>query len=215
MNKGIAHLALIAGLSLLIACSGKKQTQDDNSTSEATTTETTSGSSKAKDYLNIPGPIEFDGVAYNLVWSKPNQGGYYIQEYLPEGQNVDTYTDLLIVDYDTNVSETIERAVKSKVQWMEERKKTDLAANYKVIKNEEKNEYLVDLLITEGQVVEWDAIRYIEYKENGKYIGMSTFTLSKRAYGEDVLPFMERLKSDRKQLIGKLVAMPAPKVTLK
>lgn len=215
MNKRITQLALIACLSLLIACGGKKQTQEDNPSSETTTTEAPQESSKAEDYISVPGPIEFDGVTYNLAWSKPSQNGYYIQEYLPEGQNIDQYTDLLILDYDTDTSETMEQAVKRKIKWVEDRKRTDLAANYKVIKNEEKNEYLVDLIITEGQIVEWDAIRYVEYRENGKYIGMSTFTLSKRAYGDNMLPFMEGFRPERKRLISEFISIPIPKVTIK
>src|SRR4051812_9099980 len=51
----------------------------------------------AVDQLGIPGPVVFDGRSYALAWSQHPTPIYYKQEYLPAGENLDSYSRMLII----------------------------------------------------------------------------------------------------------------------
>lgn len=49
---------------------------------------------QVSDYLGVPGPIQFDGKPYKLVWSSRPTSGYAKQEYLTSDQSIGSYTQI-------------------------------------------------------------------------------------------------------------------------
>src|SRR5580692_8933135 len=80
---------------------------------------------EAKDYLNIPGPLTFEKMDYNFVWSSHPSENYYKQEYIPKGDNVENFTKMVLIDAIVSDSLKVEDAVTAKVSELETRKKTD------------------------------------------------------------------------------------------
>jgi hypothetical protein len=148
---------------------------------------------EAVDYLNIPGPIQFEDQVFYLAWSASTQGKS-IQEYVPKGQSVEHYTEMIIVDLAYNVD--LEEAFRGKIQFMEQRKGVDPVAHYQLWKNEKGDLYAIDLLLSEKEITEWDVIRYFAFEQNGRS-GCYIYTFSKRAYGDDYRPFLLNLKEKR------------------
>jgi predicted KAP-like P-loop ATPase len=83
-----------------------------------------------------------------------------------------------------------------------------------VIQNKEETEYIVDLLISEGEIIEWDVIRYTDHQENGKHRGIKTFTMSKRAYADKRNAFSQKLKDQKMDLMKKFTEIPFPSVKI-
>ena len=50
------------------------------------------------DFLGAPGPILFDGKSYELAWTARPSENYTKQEYVPAGQAVETYDQMLLVE---------------------------------------------------------------------------------------------------------------------
>lgn len=213
---------LLCTLLYLTSCGGKNNTKQKNDDpkaiqeSETTTTAISStdpASSEVVNYLGTTKVIDFDGVAYPLAWSHPPQGVYYIQEYLPAGQTFEAYEDLFIVDLYKDASVTLKAAVKEKTDWLDQRKKADPTTNYKIKQNAKTNEYIVDLIISEGNVVEWNVIRYAAYEEEGKYAGVKTFTMSKRGYA-GMSAFVDKSYSTKTKLVKLFAELDFPEIKL-
>lgn len=204
----------------LMACGGNN-TQTSNNTSETEKQETTGATShtapaaetgKVVNYLNAVESIDFDGAKYNLAWSHPpQQGVYYIQEYMPDGQIIDQYEDIFILDLYKDANSTVEGEVKEKTDWMKKRKASDPLSVYKVSQSPDNNEYIVDLIVSDGNTVEWNVIRYTEYKENGKRAGVRTFTMSKRGY-EGMEVFVNKMMKRKPALMKEFYKLSFPEI---
>lgn len=48
------------------------------------------------DYLNVGKTIKFEEQEFNLAWSSHPADNYYIQEWLPKGENFDSYSKILL-----------------------------------------------------------------------------------------------------------------------
>lgn len=170
--------------------------------------------SKVVNYLNAKEVIQFEGVAYDLVWSNPPQmkGQYYIQEYMPKGQNIDRYTDLFILDLFKNKDTSLDAEVKEKKDWLDNRKKTeDPTLTYKISYNEELDQFFVDMMITDGDLVEWTVVRYIAYEVDGNFEGVRTLSMSKRGY-EGMDAFMAKIADTKAKCLSDFLNLPFPEV---
>lgn len=221
-TKHLTQTAMLLFCSVfLTACGGDrpKSASDKTDTEAKATTETVNprGSSskteKAVNYLGATETINFAGEKYNLAWSHPPQGVYYIQEYMPDGQTIEQYEDIFILDLYKDANTTIKEAVTEKTNWLNNRKKTDPTANYKVMQNAGSDEYIVDLIISDGDIVEWNMIRYAEYKEDGKRAGIRTFTMSKRSY-EGMEAFVNKMMKRKRELMKEFTQLPFPEIKL-
>lgn len=76
---------------------------------------------QVSDYLGVPGPIEFDGRSYKLAWSARPAENYIKQEYVPSGQDVETYAQMLLVEVVTSDIKVMD-AVRSQVDALNKRK---------------------------------------------------------------------------------------------
>ena len=172
---------------------------------------------QAIDHLGVPGPIQFDGNSYKLVWSSRPSPGYTKQEYLPSDQRIGSYTQMLMVETMTG-DLTVMDAVRAQIDMLKKRKATDPLVNMNVIQNTQAGEALLDFIVSskdpKGEnVVEWNAYRYAPLKGAADKSGVLLFAISHRAYGNDsAKSFLGQLKNRRAAQITALTKAAMPSV---
>ena len=179
---------------------------------------TTIGNQQVKDYLHVPGPVEFNKTKYNLVWSSHPSATYYKQEYIPTGQAVEKFTKMVMIEAVTGEF-NLQDVVKAKTMELDKRKPVDDITNYRVIENKASGEYLLDFVISapgdnNNNIVEWNAYRYRKLNDKSGKKGIMLFAYSRRAYGSATTKFLEGLKQERLADINALAAYAIPQVTL-
>jgi len=165
--------------------------------------------------LGVPGPISFKGEDYALAWTSQPSDNYVKQEYVPEGQGVENYEDMILVEALTGKMTPMEAAA-TKVQSLEARKGRDPVLNYDVLQNDATGEVLLDFLVSDLEanpiIVEWNAYRYRPLP-NGE--GVVLMGISRRGYDEaGAASFMTGLGAMRSEAIDALAAMSFPKVSI-
>ena len=141
------------------------------------------------DYLGIPGPIVLGDTSYELAWSSHPLPHYTKHEYVPEGQAVESYQSMVMIDFlagDVTPMSMAETMMAS----LEERKGTDPMVNMELIQNDATGEVILDFLLSapdaEGEIiVEWNAYRYASEEDAEGKEGTLLFAVSHRAYGEE------------------------------
>ncbi|MCR8558320.1 hypothetical protein KXD93_11725 [Mucilaginibacter sp. BJC16-A38] len=170
-------------------------------------------------YLNTSETLTVNGQEYKLSWSSRPGTNYYKQEYLPAGENPDRYKSMLMVEY-LLIDTPAKNIVGVKINELRERKKKDAVANFMVQKKSETGEYLLDFILSDGDgrnmsTVELNAYRYKNYTDKAGHKGVLLFGLSKRAYDDDVTPFMRNLKNERMNIINAVAKSDFPRVEVK
>ncbi len=155
---------------------------------------------KLKDYLSVP-EIKLDNSVYKLSWSSHPNDSYYKHEYLEKGENPDNYTSMVMLEV-LIADMTVEQALGAKLTELKERQKIDQLCNYQIINNPETGEYMLDFLMSSGNgktldVVEWNVYRYKKVIDKKGNSMMLLFAWSKRAYGDDIMPFLKGLDEQR------------------
>ncbi|UJW86350.1 hypothetical protein [Devosia sp. SL43] len=169
-----------------------------------------------EDYLDIPGPITFEGTDFELAWTSHPAPAYYKQEYVPAGQVVEAYVEMFMIDVLTEGQDP-ESAAAGMIAGLDERKANgDPVINYDMISNEATGELILDFLISDTSsgeiIVEWNAYRYSPTADGS---GLTLFAISRRGYGEDgATQFLEGLTSWRETSIQELAVMDLPPVTI-
>lgn len=170
------------------------------------------------DRLGIKGPIEFNTTSFSLVWSEKPNSNYYIQEYLPENETVERFNQLITVHvFDINVS--IENAVQQKINELNKRKETDVVCNFEAMSSPDGKEIILDCLLSSSKNGELDIVEFIIYRykrielENNKN-ALLIYSYSKRGYGENILPFIKKLRIDRTDLIKSMSSIALPNIKL-
>jgi hypothetical protein len=82
-----------------------------------------------KDRLNVKGPQRFGKTAFKLAWTDHPKDTYYIQEYLPEGEKVTDFNQMLTLHVFVTDLE-VKDAVSQKIKELVKRKETDAMCNY-------------------------------------------------------------------------------------
>ena len=170
-----------------------------------------------KDWLGISGPLRFGNTSFSLAWSdKPNEI-YYVQEYLPKGESVDHFNQLLTVNL-FNKPVGIDDAAHQKVAELNERKKTDANCNYAVNKSKDGKEYMIDFLLSEGAgdaaIVEFNIYRYKQIETEDHNAALMVYAFSKRSYGSNITAFLTNLKTERPSLLQMMTAAQMPPVNI-
>jgi hypothetical protein len=173
-----------------------------------------SSDSRTKDYLNVPGPLMFDGLPYNLRWSSNPTSNFFIQEYVPKGDNVEHFNKMIVLEaiHDSvGIGDLIANEIKS----LTERKKTDLVVNYKLFQNPDSTEFILDFIMSEGKdelsLVEWNAYRYKYVSDSSGKRGVLLFGISIRSY-DDIRAFLKSLSQLRSAEITALGKYQVPNV---
>jgi hypothetical protein len=169
------------------------------------------------DRIGVPGPVVFDGKPYALVWTSNPLSGYFKQEYLAAGQDVATYTEMIMIDVlETGVD--VETAVTSQVAFLKQRKTQDSMANMAVVENKKTGEMLLDFIISDDSsgksIVEWNAYRYTPHTGKDGKKGVVLFALSRRAYNDDIDGFLKKLRGLRVGFINKVAHYTLPVVAI-
>ena len=170
-------------------------------------------------FLAIQGPITVQKDAYHLVWSSHPDASLYKQEYLTAGDRFPNYKSMVTVDFVVTES-SIDQAIATKVRQLDELKKTNPIVNYEVIGNKATGEKIIDCLIGQtaaderNSVVERDVFRYKVVKLASGHRGVLLFAVSQRKYGNDIKPFLLKLKTDKPILIGEVAKRPMPEINL-
>lgn len=167
------------------------------------------------DMLGLPGPISFQGQSYALAWTSQPSEGYFKQEYVPEGQSVEAYTDMILVEAVAGAITPMEAAA-VQVQSLTARKETDPVVNHQIIQNDATGEVLLDFVISDLSadpiVVEWNAYRYMPLAEED---GVALFAISHRGYGEDgARALLEGLGAMRGEAVNALATFDVPAIAI-
>ncbi|GAB3859036.1 hypothetical protein GCM10028822_34960 [Hymenobacter terrigena] len=170
------------------------------------------------DRMGVKGPLTFNQTAFNLSWSGRPSETYFIQEYLPKGEKAEQFNQMLTLHlFDKDIA--VKNAVKQKVQELENRKKTDPICNYQVTEGPDGKEFMVDFLLGESKedkmtIAEFNIYRFKQVDLGNKKRGILIYSLSKRAYGDDITPFLKNLGKDRIDLLNTMLSTQIPSVKL-
>src|SRR5260221_4996738 len=80
------------------------------------------------DYLNVLGPVFFDGTTFNLAWSSHPKTGLYVQEYIPNQEQVERYSKMFLIQAIVDTLK-IEQLLSVQLSLLEKRKQKDKVLN--------------------------------------------------------------------------------------
>lgn len=171
---------------------------------------------KAIDYLGVGEKIEFAGQDYYLAWSSHPKSNFYKQEYILKNDQLPNYKRMIMVDF---LAEDIEikSAVAQFVKNLNDRKKTDLFANYRLLKQNE--DYVLDFTLSDkvennGKLNTFEHNVYRYFMTNNRKInkkGMMIFAVSERAYGRENIERMV-YSIETSPLLEQLIETKKPEV---
>ena len=175
-------------------------------------------SQNVENYLETEKTIKFDNQNYDLVWSSHPNETYYKQEYLTKEQTLEKFKSMVTIDF-LKGEFKVKDLVNQKIQELEKAKKSNPIVNFTVL--EKDGETIIDFLMsvssTNGKkllIVERNIYRYTNIEtDNTK--GLLLFSVSKRAYENEIGEFFENLKKDKNSLIMKVGNFEIPKVNPK
>jgi hypothetical protein len=166
--------------------------------------------SPADERIGIPGPIRFGSQSFALAWTSHPAPDQYKQEYLPAGESVDHYSSMLMIDLTTSAA-TGKAMARKMIESLEARKASDPVVNYQVITNPANGELILDFVLSASgadgkDIIEWSAYRYSSQGKGVRMVG-----ISRRAYGNQVDPFLRKeLSALRTRDIAALSALTLP-----
>lgn len=173
-------------------------------------------SESVKDYLNVSGPIKFDNEEYNLAWSSHPAAGFYKQEYVTAGDNVEKFKKMIMLDFmkgRTNVKEIVD----AKASELERIKKSNPIVNYELTEN--NDEYILDFLLTASSsdgkslsIAERNVYRYKVITDKSGNSGILLFGVSERSYDSDIESFLEKLQTNRSDLVKEVIKFEIPEI---
>lgn len=170
---------------------------------------------KVKDYLGVPGPVEFNKTKFNLAWTSHPSATYYKQEYTTAQETPEKFTKMIMIEAVSGEFK-LQDIVKAKTNELDGRKSTDPLSNYKVIENKATGEYLLDFILSANNqaIVEWNAYRYKLIKDKSGKKGLMLFAYSRRAYGSGADSFLKALQKERTVDIQAVAVYPLPAISL-
>ena len=165
-----------------------------------------------EDAVGAPGPFVLEGQSFELAWTSHPTDTYYKQEYVPEGQTVEAYSQMFMVDVLTN-GISVERAAGSMVDGLKQRQASDPVVNFAMIENEATGEIILDFVLSDDSsatvIVEWNAYRYVPLED-----GVAMFGISRRGYDEGASELLKGMKGWRMGTIQALAELDLPEVVV-
>lgn len=163
-----------------------------------------------EDLLGLPGPIIFQAQEFELAWSSQPSQTYVKHEYVPSGQDVETFQDMFLVEAVWGPITPMD-AARSQIQSLEVRRGSDPVLNYELLENAATGEVMLDFLTSDlsaEPVIEWNAYRYAPIVD-----GVGLFAISRRGYGEEgAKDFLEKLGTIRTESIAALAVYELPPI---
>jgi hypothetical protein len=169
------------------------------------------------DRLGIKGPLNFSKTKLELAWSDKPSENYYVQEYIPNGEQIKNFKQMLTIHLFTSAT-TPEAAVQQKVKWLVERKKTDAICNYQISESPDGKEFILDFLVGESKdgkmtIAEFNVYRYKRIQVGGKD-ALLVSAYSKRSYGDNITPFLTTLGADRNFYLNEMISFSLPSLKI-
>ena len=166
-----------------------------------------------KNYFSVS-EVTLSNTAYKLAWSSHPNAIYYKHEYLSAGEKHENFNTMIIIEAIAK-DLPIENVVRLKEAELLERKKTDQVCKYQITTNSKTGEYMIDFLMSSGDIVEWNAYRYSKIVDSKGNPAILLFALAKRAYGDKAIPFLTGLKTSRIEFINLVWNYTIPTIVLK
>ena len=174
---------------------------------------------KPTNYLGNENTITFDKIAYNLTWTSHPTDNYYKHEYLQQGDTIEKFNKLIIVEALTGKIKHND-VVSAKVAELKKMKETNPVVNYEIF--EKDGEVMLDFLVSANtpdgkylSIVERNVYRYKSIKEKNGQKCVLLFAVSERAYGDDIDKFFPKLKEHRFDLINLVGQFELPEIAIK
>lgn len=169
------------------------------------------------DRLGIKGPISFRNTPLELVWTDKPNNNYYVQEYIPKDEQIEKFNQMLTIHLFTNQI-TPELAVRQKVSWLIDRKKTDTICNYQISESPDGKEFILDFLVGESRdgkmtIAEFNVYRYKQILIDGKS-ALLISAYSKRSYGDTISPFLTTLSTNRITYLNEMITFSLPSLKI-
>lgn len=170
-------------------------------------------------YLKTATQISFNKTAYNLAWSAHPTAQYYKQEYLPEGESLEKFNNMLLVEV-LSSNMPLKDAVAAKIAELKTMKQSNPYISYESFYNKEKDEYVLDFVVTANSpdgkqinIAERNIYRYKKYTAPNGETGVLLFGVSQRSYGSNAASFIKALTpAVKKELVKKVVEFVMPEV---
>ena len=170
------------------------------------------------DYLGLAKPILFDEGSYNLAWSAHPTDNYYKQEYLAQGDTLDRFKRLIIVDVLVG-NMKLEDVVASMVDRLNKLKASNPVVHYQTFERE--GEIMLDFLLSQDtpdgkylSLIERNVYRYKTVTDKNGQKAVLLFGVSDRAYGDGIDDFFKNLKEHRYDLINAVGTFDIPEITI-
>ncbi|MBS1526902.1 MAG: hypothetical protein JST19_14705 [Bacteroidetes bacterium] len=175
-------------------------------------------SAQVKNYYNIPGELTFDSLQYKLSASYHPNDNYYKQEYIPSGESADHFKKMVTIDF-VVADVKAKDLVTAKIKELQQRKKSDPVVQTDLMSNAERDEYILDFILSEQAggkltIVERNVYRYKNYTDSTGHKGVLLFAVSQRGYGDDIVSFFGNLKKNRVNDINKVAKYDMPNVQI-
>ena len=170
------------------------------------------------DRIGVKGPLEFNGLSFNLAWSDQPRDNYYIQEYLPLGEKVESFEQMMTIHlFVTDMS--VNEAVQQKGKELSSRKKSDPLCNYQITESPDGKEYMVDFILSESKgeemtIAEFNVYRYKETDLGNNQKALMVYSYSKRSYGDGITPFLKNLKDEKINYLNEMALTIIPDVII-
>jgi hypothetical protein len=168
-------------------------------------------------YLEVQAPLAFDDRAYRLAYSGAQAKVYYLQEYLPEGQELASYNNMLMVSALVSDQSAQDLAV-TKMGELDIMKQFDPVCNYELNQKPDGSEYLLDFLLSEFNedsiltLIEFNIYHYRTVQVSRKKKAVVLFAYSERAYGEAIELFFQQFAETRENLLNAMISLEKPEV---
>ncbi len=159
----------------------------------------------------------FNNSSFHLAFTDHSWDYYHIQEYVPPGQAVDSYTQMVTLLLFANHSSAHD-AISGLVMELNERKKTVAVCNYETFDNADNNEYIIDLTVGETtgdnmMMIEFNVYRYTQVDLPDGRKAVFVYGYRRRSFEDDITGFSNELQMNKTEYINKLIAIELPKVT--
>jgi hypothetical protein len=163
-------------------------------------------------------PIAFNGQTYRLSLSSQPSAGHLRQEYLPATEAASAYRDLFMLTLVTT-GLTVDEAVQMQVQKLTKIQEEDLTVNYKVVRDPRTGATVLDFVwraysTDDRPMIEWNAYRFEAHKTPTGQQGVLMVGNRRRAYGSDIVPFLNAFRTERPRVLDSLRVYKMPMMQL-
>ena len=174
-----------------------------------------SAQEEPKDLLSIPSPIEINGTEYYLSWSKQQSKTLSVQQFLPNDERIEDFTQLLTFSY-FNKDIELEYAVRSKMEGVQQMSANDKFAKVNLTESPDGLEFIIDYTLSsqpgeKTPYLEYNIQRFKKYDKDPKPLLILAYT--KRIYGDQKIA-LRTFNKQRDHLLTALIEYKIPTIAL-